>query len=291
MGAGVVAAAGLVERPQGDWLETPAGLLVPATARPTRRWPTCVDLFCGCGGFSLGMMQAGFEVVAALDHDPTCALTYTVNLGRYPCQFHFVEDTDRAAFTDTVEREYERGRNEAQRQGHIFTPPVAGCYRSPDLEPPGCGHFFLGDIRKVRGADILAAVGLEVGELDCVVGGPPCQGFSKSNARRNCMDPRNSLVFEWARLVLEMRPKTMVMENVPDIVSMTTPEGVPVVDALCKVLEDGGFGEWDALRRSLMGSAGMGAAIRGASRPRAGQEPAEQEQEPVQLGLFGEVTV
>ncbi len=33
----------------------------------TNPTPTCIDLFCGCGGFTLGMQRAGFNVLAAID--------------------------------------------------------------------------------------------------------------------------------------------------------------------------------------------------------------------------------
>ena len=39
----------------------------PATCQVAA--PTFIDLFCGCGGFSLGLMRAGFRCVAALDAD------------------------------------------------------------------------------------------------------------------------------------------------------------------------------------------------------------------------------
>ncbi|MBU6429933.1 MAG: DNA cytosine methyltransferase, partial [Cyanobacteria bacterium REEB65] len=99
---------------------------------------------------------------------------------------------------------------------------------------------------------------------DLVAGGPPCQGFSTAG-QRNVMDPRNSLVFEFARIIIEIQPKTMVFENVPGLVSMTTPEGIPVLDALCRVFEDGGFGAYEALRNSLLTSSGMGLASKNAS--------------------------
>lgn len=43
--------------------------------------PTCIDLFCGCGGFTLGMLRAGFDVVAAIDFDPHAIKTLKENLG------------------------------------------------------------------------------------------------------------------------------------------------------------------------------------------------------------------
>lgn len=57
------------------------------------------------------------------------------------------------------------------------------------------------------------------GELDVVVGGPPCQGFSVIG-KREFDDVRNELVFSFARLVGELRPRYFVMENVPGMSSL-----------------------------------------------------------------------
>ena len=51
-------------------------------------------------------------------------------------------------------------------------------------------------------------------EIDVVFGGPPCQGFSIIG-KRILEDPRNSLAFHFVRLVLELKPKFFVIENVP----------------------------------------------------------------------------
>ena len=60
----------------------------------------------------------------------------------------------------------------------------------------------------------LSAIGNR--EIDVVFGGPPCQGFSMIG-KRLLDDPRNSLVFHFIRLVIELQPKLFVMENVPGI--------------------------------------------------------------------------
>lgn len=45
----------------------------------TRRWPTAIDLFCGCGGVTAGLKAARFKVIAAVDNDPVACRTYRAN--------------------------------------------------------------------------------------------------------------------------------------------------------------------------------------------------------------------
>jgi DNA (cytosine-5)-methyltransferase 1 len=62
---------------------------------------------------------------------------------------------------------------------------------------------------------------LDLSEVDGVIGGPPCQGFSLSG-NRDPKDPRNSLFMEFVRFVRELQPKFFVMENVLGLLSMVT---------------------------------------------------------------------
>lgn len=76
------------------------------------------------------------------------------------------------------------------------------------------------DIREVSGASLRRALGLRKGELDLLAGCPPCQGFSRLRTLNGSVpvdDARNDLVFEFMRLVDELRPKTILMENVPGL--------------------------------------------------------------------------
>lgn len=73
------------------------------------------------------------------------------------------------------------------------------------------------DIGGVTAAEIMTACGLAVGELDVFDGSPPCQGFSLSG-KREVSDDRNSLYKDYLRLVQELQPKTIVMENVAGMV-------------------------------------------------------------------------
>ena len=241
----------------GDYVETDSGIIIPESLGREMAMAGCrpkaVDLFCGCGGFSLGFMQAGFEVVAAVDNDPCAVITYTMNLGKHPMQFIFVDDSDRQALEKRLTKKYKKADRE---QLDVFETTGSG-WISGHPKVPGVGTFIMGDIRKIKGRDILDAVGLEVGELDAVIGSPPCQGFSFANSGRCAEDPRNELIFEYARLVCEMNPKTLCMENVPGITSMRTPDGFLVLDLFTRILEEGGFAGVDALRAAIKHQTGL----------------------------------
>jgi len=58
------------------------------------------------------------------------------------------------------------------------------------------------------------------GEVDLVAGGPPCQGFSGYNRHRNVEDPRNSLVESFLDVVEHIKPRYVLMENVPGMLSL-----------------------------------------------------------------------
>ncbi len=79
--------------------------------------------------------------------------------------------------------------------------------------------FLLGDIRRLDSAELLDAAGLRRGELDLLIGGPPCQGFSIMG-QRLLSDPRNSLFGEFIRIAGELRPKVAVIENVPGLATL-----------------------------------------------------------------------
>jgi DNA (cytosine-5)-methyltransferase 1 len=51
---------------------------------------TCIDLFCGCGGFSLGMQRAGFDLLAAIDSSPVATAAFDQNFPGVP--FVLTED-------------------------------------------------------------------------------------------------------------------------------------------------------------------------------------------------------
>jgi len=286
----VACAASRIILPWGDddgWSLSHSGLALPGHLA---RRPTGIDLFAGCGGFSLGFITAGFEVLAGVDNDPYSALTYMHNLGSYPCRFHWVETDDEHRMERALRKSWKRQKGRAVCRAYTS----GGGWISAHPEAAPVRHFFLGDVRQLSGKDILAPLGIQVGEIDCVFGGPPCQGFSRGNTRRSVMDPRNSLVFEFARLVCEIRPRTLVMENVPGIIDMVTPEGMPVLDAFSQILEAGGMGTYEGLRHALASRTGAAAAFRGSKPKRQSRlskrkrEPEGPHEEEEEMPLFAE---
>lgn len=81
---------------------------------------------------------------------------------------------------------------------------------------PNC-HHFCGDIHDFNAYHWLEQIGSP--KIHLVVGGPPCQGFSVAG-KRDPNDPRNHLFLEFIRVVSEVQPLYIVMENVPGIITM-----------------------------------------------------------------------
>ncbi|MEC4853852.1 MAG: DNA cytosine methyltransferase [Jaaginema sp. PMC 1079.18] len=120
-----------------------------------------IDLFCGAGGMTQGLVQAGFKPVASVEVNPIASNTYQKNF-------------------------------------------------------PNC-HHFCGEIEKFDVKTWLNKISSP--EVHVVVGGPPCQGYSVAG-KRNPNDPRNSLFLEFVRVVSDIRPWYIIMENVPGILTM-----------------------------------------------------------------------
>ena len=101
------------------------------------------------------------------------------------------------------------------------------------------------DIREVPNEEILEK--LEGKEIDVIIGGPPCQGFSGAG-RRDVKDPRNSLFMDFVRVVGAIKPKYFVMENVPGILNMKNEQGENVIEIIRQEFNNiGYYVEWKKL--------------------------------------------
>ena len=122
-----------------------------------------IDLFCGCGGLSLGFQMAGFIPVAGIDYNGAAISTYRRNF------------------------------------------PEAKAIQA--------------DILTLDKNEITSDIG-DLSDIDVIIGGPPCQGFS--NANKNYVelnDPRNKLFFEFVKFVELAQPQIVIIENVPQIIT------------------------------------------------------------------------
>jgi DNA (cytosine-5)-methyltransferase 1 len=144
------------------------------------------DFFAGCGGLSLGFNLTGrFNVLLGSDIKPEALETFTVN--------------------------------------------HEGDHGSPET--------ILEDIQKVTPRSVLQLLGKfgikAEGEIDCLIGGPPCEGFSQnrsinagglstsgpaSRVNRFMDDPRNQLFRWFVDLAAFLKPRIVLIENVPDLV-------------------------------------------------------------------------
>ena len=122
-----------------------------------------IDLFCGCGGFSKGFEEAGFNIRFGIDVWNDALITYKKN---FPSAIVLNED-----------------------------------------------------ITTVTGKQILKMCEMSADNVDVIIGGPPCQGFSLSG-KRMIDDDRNKLYKSFVELVSEIRPKCFVMENVPGLIRL-----------------------------------------------------------------------
>jgi DNA (cytosine-5)-methyltransferase 1 len=129
--------------------------------------PTAFSLFAGAGGLDLGVEEAGYRVLYAVENDPVAVETLNRNRRRF---FPSLPET---------------------RPLDITT-----------LDPQG----------------LMKEVGARKGDIDLLVGGPPCVAFSKSGFhleyKRAGRDPKANLLDDYLRFLEALRPAAFLMENV-----------------------------------------------------------------------------
>ena len=151
------------------------------------------DLFCGAGGLSFGLRQAGFTPVFAADFDRHACATYAHNLGAHVHQL---------------------------------------------------------DLATIDPNDLASLVREECGTVDVVAGGPPCQGFSIQR-RGTKTDSRNDLVLRFSTFATTLRPRAIVMENVPTILG---PRGKEFVEQVTSEWVEAGY----SVHRAVLNAAEYG---------------------------------
>lgn len=128
-----------------------------------------------------------------------------------------------------------------------FRQAGASCVFANDFNPYACETFrhnhpgvemVCGAIQDLDAKAIRKSLSMRKGELDVLVGGPPCQGFSINAPERFLEDPRNSLFKHYLRFVDEFAPKTFLFENVPGMLSLG---GGGIFDTIISQMRERGY--------------------------------------------------
>lgn len=112
--------------------------------------------------------------------------------------------------------------------------------------------FLCKDITQITKEEVDALIGNTV--PDIIIGGPPCQGFSLANKRRNLVsdDPRNRLFYGFVKFINWYSPRAFVMENVKGLLSMKDGE---VLETILDAFKNAGdFGGYDVAHKVLLAS-------------------------------------
>lgn len=96
-------------------------------------------------------------------------------------------------------------------------------------------HLIEGDIRKVKKEDISPFID---GEIDGIIGGPPCQSWSEAGALKGIEDARGQLFYDYIRILNEFKPKFFLAENVSGMLANRHNEAVKNI---INLFEDTGY--------------------------------------------------
>lgn len=183
-----------------------------------------IELFSGCGGLSLGLESAGFELVLANELSPMAAETFAYNF--------FNEDLEEKANQNQhPENAFWLNSRHSNLKPRLRENP----FEYPQFDQAGFsdipknidaldGKLIVGSIVELNRLlesspelvnQLKSAFGRD-GGLDLVSGGPPCQSFSMAGKREKNSD-KNTLPWEFARFVEYAQPKLVLLENVTGI--------------------------------------------------------------------------
>ncbi len=129
-----------------------------------------------------------------------------------------------------------------------FNPSAALTYRNNIGKPARAENVMLynEDITKLDPSVIAARHFHDRAECDLLLGGPPCQGFSRHRIKNaGVADPRNALIHEYFGFVRTLRPRAFLMENVP---GMLWPHHKDYVDEFYAQAHASGYMIYDPIK-------------------------------------------
>lgn len=170
-----------------------------------------IDVFSGAGGLSEGFFNCNFNPVAHIEMN-----SYATETLKTRSCYYYLKRTNNLAYY----YEYLRG-NVTKEELYMSVPEeVLATVIDEEISDRTYKKIFE-KIDKIMQQD-------GIGEIDVLIGGPPCQAYSlvgrASAPGRMDDDPRNDLYIQYARFLNKYRPKMFVFENVPGM--LTAKEGV-----------------------------------------------------------------
>lgn len=180
-----------------------------------------IELFAGCGGMSLGMEAAGFDLEFANELSPMAAQTFAFNiLGED------LESENKTKKTLWINSKHQSDDLDNRLRENPLDRPIRNFSDIKDKNSLN-GNLLVGDIN-----DFLEIVQKNEGlssylqnlDVDLVSGGPPCQSFSLAGKRVKD-DHKNTLPLSFAKFVGHINPKVVLLENVKGIISPFTVNG------------------------------------------------------------------
>ena len=125
----------------------------------------------------------------------------------------------------------------------------------PMAQAYSCNHpkvkMYNKDIKDFSSDDLSRDLGIKQGDIDIVIGGPPCQAYS-TVGKRLIDDPRGKLFQEYYRILKELKPQIFVFENVKGLLSM---QGGELIKTIISLFESIGY----HMQKKLLNAADYGA--------------------------------
>jgi DNA (cytosine-5)-methyltransferase 1 len=184
-----------------------------------------LDLFAGAGGFSEGFMRAEFNPIAHVEMDQAACFTLRTRMA-----YHWLkEKDDLKPYADYLQGTINREEFYDSVPDQITESVIDAEIADETLQ------------------DIFQRIDQLLGdeELDLIVGGPPCQTYSRIGRARcpNRMkgDPRNDLYLFYAEFLREYEPEYFVFENVPGLLSATDEEGDSYLNLMQDLFREYGY--------------------------------------------------
>lgn len=183
-----------------------------------------IELFAGCGGLSLGLEKAGFELVLANELSPMAAETFAFNF--FNEDFSKLSSTNKKPKHSIWLNSRKPDLQSRLRENPFEFPPIdsEGFSDIPSEFDSLNGKLMIGSIVELNrlldankgGIERLKTAFGREGGLSLVSGGPPCQSFSMAGLRKKDCE-KNTLPWEFAKFVDKTQPKIAMLENVTGI--------------------------------------------------------------------------